>query len=279
MMQYSISTITNSQPLKDLLISVVIPTLNSEETIRTTLVSIKHQTYKNLEVIVVDGLSNDSTLNIVKEHIPAACILSRKASGIWDAINHGISHSKGDYLFSLNSDDLVSSYAIEDLVRTAHHGDFDAVWLSTYSAGGFKGFVRENRRWLGMDKVCPGHSASFFVKRSVHVELGLYDKNIRFCADHAFFHKMILTRKKISILSANRRAYGVFTQGGYSYHNSYLSKATEELRYRIPYAHCDVSDFIFCFIIYPLKVLWHIKKSAAGFFRRLLQMRRPPGIE
>lgn len=49
-------------------ISIVIATYNSAKTLKQTLDSIRYQTYKNLEVIIVDGLSNDGTMNIVREY-------------------------------------------------------------------------------------------------------------------------------------------------------------------------------------------------------------------
>ena len=49
-------------------ISIIIATLNSGKTLKQTLDSIRHQTYKNIELIIIDGLSSDNTLDLIKEY-------------------------------------------------------------------------------------------------------------------------------------------------------------------------------------------------------------------
>lgn len=87
-------------------ISVVTACLNAEKTIERTLQSIEKQGYPNLELIVVDGLSTDRTLEIVRryEHIVTK-IISEKDRGAAEAINKGFRQATGDILCYLNADD------------------------------------------------------------------------------------------------------------------------------------------------------------------------------
>jgi glycosyltransferase involved in cell wall biosynthesis len=88
--------------------SVVIPTLNQAETIEDTLLSLIHQNYPNLEIIVADGGSSDATasvLNRYREHLNA--VLPGPDKGQSDAINKGFARASGDIFFWLNSDDYL----------------------------------------------------------------------------------------------------------------------------------------------------------------------------
>jgi glycosyltransferase involved in cell wall biosynthesis len=93
------------------LVSIVIPTLNSEKTIRSTLESLSLLYYKNFEVIVVDGKSTDNTLGIVKEYQSKynirIVIEEKRGRGI--AYNRGIIEGKGKYIAFLDSDAKLGS--------------------------------------------------------------------------------------------------------------------------------------------------------------------------
>ena len=91
-------------------ISIITVTLNSQETIRDTLNSILSQNYKNIEHIIIDGGSNDQTLNIIKRYPNKnKKFYIYKKSGIYKAINYGIKKCSGDYITILNSDDFYHS--------------------------------------------------------------------------------------------------------------------------------------------------------------------------
>lgn len=91
-------------------ISIVIPTFNSGKTLRKCLDSIYSQTYKDFEVIIIDSLSDDNTIEIIKEYrdiSPSIKHLSEKDSGIYDAMNKGIKIATGKWFYFLGSDDYL----------------------------------------------------------------------------------------------------------------------------------------------------------------------------
>ena len=94
------------------MISIIMPSYNSASTIRLAIISVLSQTYKNIELIIVDGGSTDETLNIIsncikneKYHI--CKYISEKDLGVYDAMNKGVNLASGDWLFFLGTDDIL----------------------------------------------------------------------------------------------------------------------------------------------------------------------------
>jgi glycosyltransferase involved in cell wall biosynthesis len=100
----------------DGLVTVVVPNLNYGSTLNKCIDSILQQTYKNIEILVVDGGSNDSSIKIIENYeskISKLKFVSREDSGQSNAINKGIEISKGEFITWLNSDDYLTPNAIE----------------------------------------------------------------------------------------------------------------------------------------------------------------------
>lgn len=102
------------------LISIIIPTYNSDKYLKECLDSVLNQTYENIEVIIVDGNSSDDTINIsksyCKKNINWNLIITEK--GVSHQRNIGLYTFKGDYCFFLDSDDYISENLINDLYIT-----------------------------------------------------------------------------------------------------------------------------------------------------------------
>tara|TARA_B100001093_G_C26841401_1_gene1020745 strand:- start:1392 stop:2177 length:786 start_codon:yes stop_codon:yes gene_type:complete len=91
-------------------ISLITATYNSSKTIDTCLDSIASQTYQNVEHIIVDGLSDDKTLDKINAHMHSPSkIICERDNGIYDALNKGIQNSTGDIIGFLHSDDFFSN--------------------------------------------------------------------------------------------------------------------------------------------------------------------------
>lgn len=95
------------------LVSVIIPVYNMEKYIYECMKSVLNQTYKNIEIIVVDDGSNDQTPEIIKEFKNRVIIVKQINNGAASAINHGIRLAKGDYIAWLAADDVY----LEDFIR------------------------------------------------------------------------------------------------------------------------------------------------------------------
>jgi glycosyltransferase involved in cell wall biosynthesis len=101
-----------SLPAKPL-VSVVTPVYNAEDTIAETINSIISQSYENIEYIIIDGGSNDGTLEIIKAFEDRiAYWLSEKDGGMYEAVNKGFRAARGEIASYLNADDIYNPGAV-----------------------------------------------------------------------------------------------------------------------------------------------------------------------
>lgn len=92
------------------LFSIITVTYNASKNIGPTLASVKAQTCKLYEYILIDGLSTDNTVDIVKEAGIERCnLISEKDYGLYDAMNKGLGLANGDYVLFLNAGDSFHS--------------------------------------------------------------------------------------------------------------------------------------------------------------------------
>lgn len=111
-------------------VSVIVPMYNAEGTINETLTSIEGQTYRKLEIIVVDDASTDSSREIVNRHASQdsrITLLKQEKSNAGVARNNGMRVAKGKYLMFLDADDLFDPTMVELLVNRAQDTDADVV--------------------------------------------------------------------------------------------------------------------------------------------------------
>lgn len=88
-------------------ISIVMPSFNQSRFIERSILSVLNQDYPNLELIIIDGGSEDGTIEIIKKYESEIDFwVSEKDRGQSDALNKGFSHATGDFFGWLNSDDL-----------------------------------------------------------------------------------------------------------------------------------------------------------------------------
>tara|TARA_B100000212_G_scaffold90759_1_gene66635 strand:- start:22259 stop:23029 length:771 start_codon:yes stop_codon:yes gene_type:complete len=113
-------------------VSIITLTYNSEENILKCLDSIKYQKYDNIEHIIIDGKSSDSTLKIVdKNIIDNSIIISEKDSGIYDAWNKGLEVATGDIVGTVMSDDfLENKNVVNKIVEAFKENDCDIVYAN-----------------------------------------------------------------------------------------------------------------------------------------------------
>lgn len=114
---------------KSPLVSVNIRTHNSEITIGDTLESLKKQTYKHIEILISDGYSKDRSVQIAKSHGARV----RFADKLGDARQQNYNYSRGKYILSLDSDQVLDPKLIETCVKRAEKGGLDALTISERS--------------------------------------------------------------------------------------------------------------------------------------------------
>src|SRR4051794_31501231 len=88
--------------------TIIIPTLNAAKDLPVALKSIDSQTFKSVEVIIVDGGSQDATIEIANKYPKLVRkVISQKGLGIYAAMNVGIEQAKGEWLLFLGADDTL----------------------------------------------------------------------------------------------------------------------------------------------------------------------------
>lgn len=101
-------------------ISVITVCLNAKTTIEETFLSIFNQTYKDVELIVIDGASTDGTIEVINKYKDKiAYSLSEPDNGVYEAMNKGINASNGDFIIFLNADDIFyDEHVLEKVAKT-----------------------------------------------------------------------------------------------------------------------------------------------------------------
>ena len=180
---------------KHLVVSIVTPTYNRGHFIEKTIRSIKNQNYPYIEHRVVDGLSRDNTVDILKKHEGTYNLkwVSEKDHGCQNAINKGFKMLTGDIYCWLDSDDYYLPGTIEKVVTIFNnHPEVDVVFGDilyidnndkvidyTKSAG----YDFDRLLYMGMNL----NPQSMFWRKSLHEKLGSLNEQFVRCADYDFF--------------------------------------------------------------------------------------------
>jgi glycosyltransferase involved in cell wall biosynthesis len=181
-------------------ISIITATYNSASTVADTLRSIDSQTYKNIEHIIVDGLSQDKTLEIVADHRESwRTLLSEADKGIYDAMNKGVALATGDVIGILNSDDV---YYNEDVLKKISSVfetlPVDALFadLIFVRPGNSKKIVRYYRGAnFTLSKFASGWMPphpTFFVKKECYEKYGLFKTDYEIAADFELLARFLV---------------------------------------------------------------------------------------
>src|SRR3989344_4916357 len=129
--------------MKKPLVSVIIPAWNSAAYIVACLQSLKKQTYKNMEVIVVDNNSSDDTVKLAKDYTDKVYRRGPERSA---QVNYGAQIAKGKYLYRVDSDFVLEPDVIAQCVEKCEKENFDGIAVHNTSAEGL-GFWAEVRKY------------------------------------------------------------------------------------------------------------------------------------
>ena len=180
-------------------VSIITATFNSASTIADTMQSVGEQDYPLIEHIIVDGESKDNTLQIIKEFAHHISVISEKDEGIYDAMNKGIRVAKGDIIGILNSDDVyMDPYVISTVVDLFRDPTVQCCYADLQYVD-YRNAKRVTRVWKsGLYKSnsfywgwMPPHP-TFFVRKSVYEQFGLYNLSMRSAADYEMMLRLLL---------------------------------------------------------------------------------------
>ncbi len=179
--------------------SIVTVCFNSEKTITKTIESVLVQKFNNYEYIIVDGVSNDGTMDIVKSYEAKfngrLRYISEPDKGIYDAFNKGVRMSKGKYVWIVNSDDYIEPDALENLYKITSLYSSDNAPIIT---GGLRLVKNGNQEILigtpekakiaYMKDYMGAAHPSTLIPKYIYNQIGLYDDRYNIAGDLAWFH-------------------------------------------------------------------------------------------
>ena len=149
--------------MNNFLVSIIITTKNSSEFLDVCLQSIKNQTYKNIELIVVDNFSTDKTVEIAKKYTDKIFVKGNERSA---QFNFGVEKSNGKFIYRVDSDFVLDKEVVQQCLNKINE-NFDAVVVHN-SPDVTVGNVAKIRKFeVDMYKYDITHSAARFLKKEV----------------------------------------------------------------------------------------------------------------
>ena len=171
--------------------SIVTVCYNSEKTIENTIISVLKQRYSNLEYIIVDGCSNDATINLINKYRERLNnLISEKDSGIYDAMNKGINVASGDYIIFMNAGDMFfNDNVLSEIAKTVNNNSCDVIYGNVVNEFRGKKHVVKAKDLTRIKYDMVFSHQSVFVKTELAKRLK-FDTNYKYAADYGMLLKL-----------------------------------------------------------------------------------------
>ncbi|RAU83281.1 glycosyltransferase family 2 protein [Pontibacter arcticus] len=184
-------------------VSIITIVYNNRDTIADAIDSVLAQTYPNIEYIVVDGLSKDGTIDIIKGYGDRiSTFVSEKDAGLYDALNKGVRLATGDVIGFLHSDDIFyNDNAVASVVEAFAQNKTNSIYadlvyvdrqnpdkvIRNWKSGEYRHSSFKNG-WM------PPHP-TFYVKKEIYQKLGLYNTTFKSAADYELMLRYLYKHK------------------------------------------------------------------------------------
>lgn len=217
------------------LISLITVVYNGETLLADTLRSGINQTYKNIELVIVDGGSTDQTVAIAKQfssHI--GTLISEKDKGIYDAMNKGIKAAKGEWVYFLNAGDSFYDHKVLEDIFSEDRSEFDVIYAKVQTINEPTGINYINGKPVTIKDfyhkypIC--HQATF-TRKSTFEAIGSYNDTYKIAADTEWFVRFFQSGRAALFID---RIVAYYDIQGASYHKRMLSQR-ELMRYSDQY--------------------------------------------
>lgn len=175
--------------MERLRVSMITICYNAEKTIAKTIESVLSQDYENLEYIIVDGGSQDHTVDIIKSYDNKKIHwLSENDNGISDAFNKGIKMATGDLIGLINADDYLFPHALANLTLACNDCT-DVLYGNSVVNDEKNGLKLIKRAGLeeGLEYCLPFIHQSSLVRKKAYERFGGYSEKYKICMDYDLF--------------------------------------------------------------------------------------------
>ncbi len=203
-------------------ISVITVVFNGKDTLEKTIASVAAQTYSNVEYIVVDGGSNDGTVELIKKFGDVITTwISGPDGGIYDAMNKGIGLATGEYLWFINSgDEIYDAHTLERIFNIhnlpfydIYYGDTVMIDAEGNEIGGRRLKPPANLTWKDLRNGMLVSHQSIIVAKKI---APLYNTKYKFSAD---FEWVLVSLKRADRVINTHQILSRFLEGGITYQN------------------------------------------------------------
>ncbi|MDC0637799.1 glycosyltransferase [Flavobacteriaceae bacterium] len=186
------------------LVSIVLPVYNGANYLKTCLESILSQSYRQIEILIVDDGSTDNTEDIIEDYRKLDSriryLKNRKNLGLPKSLNIGIKSCKGEYVTWTSHDNIYYSTAISVMVRELERNQMDFVYCDCE-------VIDELENTIGLLKAKPAEHLLFgnvvfhcwLHKRHLHDQVGFYDENLVLIEDYDFMLRIAKQKKMMNI--------------------------------------------------------------------------------
>jgi len=235
--------------------SIITVVLNDIKNIEKTILSVKNQTYKNYEHIIIDGKSSDGTVELIKKYSKTVNLHVKKDKSLYQAINRGIKKSKGEIIFLIHSGDIFGDKNILKKVNRIFKKKLDIL------SGNIQFYQEEEQKivrdWtiklnkfnnINFFKV---PHTSLFIKKNLFNKIKNYSTNYKISSDLDFLIK--LSKLRSNFYYFNQNIIYMKTGGLSTSVNKMILRYKEDIK--ILYKHFGLL-FLFMFI---LKILNKVK--------------------
>lgn len=226
-------------------VSIIIPVYNSEKTLEKCIDSVRDQTYKNIEILIINDGSQDNSLSIMnkyKNKDKRIIIINQENKGLSGARNTGIKNATGDYITFIDSDDYINETMIEECMNIFIKYNCDAIrnnYIYDYPNGNKSlnkdeinkeqliNLKDENQKESLVKKILMGKIQSYswllIIKRKIFTEKHLqFDEDILFMEDIIFLNRLLLSIDSIFLMGKPNYYYYQNKEGMTKNYSNYI---------------------------------------------------------
>lgn len=258
------------------LVSVIVPVFNAEKYIERCLKSILEQTYENIELIIVNDGSTDSSKELCEDFSKKysnVTLINKTNGGVSSARNVALSIVNGDYVFFADSDDWMEKEMISEMISSAAINESDIVvceynnfyeesnkiekiYLDDYNNREFKDIISDEKTKYG------GFPWNKLIRRSIIKHL--YKEDIHYYENLLFFLENAFPKMKFSVVHKNLYNYCINDSSAVHSKKYSIKKLTtvQALQYVINVVSDEYKDFYkFLYISRTYENLYYISKQ------------------
>jgi glycosyltransferase involved in cell wall biosynthesis len=187
------------------LVLIVVPTKDSARTLSVCLESLLKQTYRPIEIVVVDNYSTDGTRKIAKEYGAKILLKGNERSA---QVNYGANSFKGKYVYRVDSDVVVEPNVVTEAVRVCEQYGYHGVIVRIVSDPTISLWSQVRSLERGKIYAYDTNVAVRFVRQDVFFDLGGFNENLAAFEDYDFHNRFVLAGYQFGRISSKERHLG-----------------------------------------------------------------------